>query len=184
MRLIREVLPSLRTHGCQARVVLVGRDPTDAMRAAARQDSCVHVTGTVESVLPYLEQPCVVTLPIDVGSGTRLKILEAFALDRPVVSTAKGVEGIAGVDGQHLLIREDSASIARAVIDLWNAPRVREKLCANALELVRNYYSWSVAAEKIAQSLGIEASACGVGAHANTSRGMSRETPLRIAAAD
>jgi polysaccharide biosynthesis protein PslH len=152
-RLIRDVLPAVRAHGRSVRLVLVGRNPTPSLLAAARQDAGVEVTGTVESVVPYLEQACVVTLPIAIASGTRLKILEAFAVGRPVVSSAKGAEGIEALDGEHLLIRETPESMAAAVIDLWNRPVLRTTLCQNALELVRTRYSWSIAARRIAQSL-------------------------------
>jgi glycosyltransferase involved in cell wall biosynthesis len=152
-RLIRDVLPAVRARGRSARLVLVGRNPTPSLLAAARRDSGVVVTGAVESVVPYLEQACVVALPITIASGTRLKILEAFAAGRPVVSTAKGAEGIEALDGQHFLIRDTPESIAEAVIDLWNRPVLRTTLCQNALELVRTRYSWSIAARRIAQSL-------------------------------
>ena len=125
IRLIKEVLPAVRARGRAARVVLVGRNPTPSLLEAARHDPGVEVTGAVESVVPYLEQPCVVTLPIAIASGTRLKILEAFAVGRPVVSSAKGAEGIDAVDGEHLLIRETPDSMAAAVIDLWNRPVLR-----------------------------------------------------------
>jgi glycosyltransferase involved in cell wall biosynthesis len=91
------------------------------------------------------------------GSGTRLKILEAFAVGRPVVSTAKGAEGLDALDGAHLLIREEPAEIAGAVIDLWNTPQLRKSLCDEALDFLRRRYSWSVAAERIADSLGVDA---------------------------
>jgi glycosyltransferase involved in cell wall biosynthesis len=155
LRLIREVLPAVRARGYRARVVLVGRNPTPALVDAARQADGVEVTGAVESVVPYLHQPCVVTLPIATGSGTRLKILEAFAARRPVVSTSKGAEGIDATDEEHLLIRDHNA-IADAVIDLWRRPQLRERICDRALDLVRSRYSWSVANQRIAQSLGME----------------------------
>jgi glycosyltransferase involved in cell wall biosynthesis len=156
MRLVNEVLPAVRARGYEARLILVGRNPSPSMIAAGRRDSTIIVTGAVDSVLPYLEQPCIVTLPITLGSGTRLKIVEAFAAGRPVVSTAKGAEGIDGVDGEHLMIRDRSDAIAAAAIELWQCPPLRQRLCNQAFELVRGRYSWSVAAQKIAQSLGAE----------------------------
>ena len=105
------------------------------------------MTGAVDSIVPYLEQPCVVTLPIAIGSGTRLKIVEAFAVGRPVVSSAKGAEGIDAVDGEHLLLataRGDGA----AVIDLWSSPAMRGTICKSALELARVRYSWSAATDR------------------------------------
>ena len=155
LRLVREVLPAIRARGIAARVVLVGRDPTPALRDAAGQVGDVELTGAVESALPYLERPCIVTLPIQVGSGTRLKILEAFAVGRPVISTAKGAEGLAVIDGEHMLIRDEVETMAAAAIDLWHRPPQRLLLCERALALVRARYSWSVAFERIAQSLGV-----------------------------
>jgi glycosyltransferase involved in cell wall biosynthesis len=155
MRLVTEVLPAVRSHGYRARAVLVGQNPTPSMQVAARADGEVEVTGTVETVLPFIERPCIVMLPIRIGSGTRLKIVEAFAVGRPVVSTMKGAEGIAALDGKHLLLREDAASMAIAAIELWNQPRLRESICAEALELARDQHSWGVAAERIRGSLGV-----------------------------
>ena len=156
LRLIGDVVPAVRALGYQARAVLVGRNPTPALVDAARRDPAVHVTGAVESIVPYLEQPCVVTLPITLGSGTRLKIVEAFAAGKPVVTTAKGVEGIDAVDGKHLLVREGPQAIASAVIDLWTRPSMRVTLCATALALARDKYSWSAATDRIAASLRVD----------------------------
>jgi glycosyltransferase involved in cell wall biosynthesis len=156
LRLIGEVMPIVRALGYQVRAVLVGRNPTPALIDAARRDPAVHVTGAVESVVPYLEQPCVVTLPIALGSGTRLKIVEALAAGRPVVTTAKGVEGIDAIDGKHLLVREDPQAIASAVVDLWTRTSMRVTLCANAFDLARDKYSWSAATDRIAASLGLD----------------------------
>jgi glycosyltransferase involved in cell wall biosynthesis len=154
-RLIDEVLPAIRARGYQARVVLVGRNPKPALIEAARRHPGIEVTGAVYDIVRYLEPACVVTLPITVGSGTRVKILEAFAASRPVVSTSKGAEGIDAIDGDHLLIRESSTAMADAVIEVWRAPSLRGRLCHNALELVQARYSWSAAAAQIAHSLGV-----------------------------
>jgi glycosyltransferase involved in cell wall biosynthesis len=155
LRLIHEVLPAVRNRGYSARIVLAGRNPAPALIAAAHRDAAVEVTGAVESIVPHLEQPCIVTLPIAIGGGTRLKIVEAFAVGRPVVSTTKGAEGIDGVDGEHLFIRDQPEAMASAVTDLWNSPSVRARICQSALDLARGRYSWSTATERIAMSLGL-----------------------------
>jgi glycosyltransferase involved in cell wall biosynthesis len=155
IRLVREVLPAVRARGYSARVVLVGRQPTPRLLELAAGDPDVEVTGEVESVLPYLERPCVMTLPMRLGSGTRLKIVEAFAVGRPVVSTSKGAEGLDVVTGEHLLICEDVGSIADAVIRVWTDRTLRRALCQNALTLVRAHYSWDAAGRCIAASLGL-----------------------------
>ncbi len=152
-RLIEEILPALRARDPAARLILVGREPTAAMREAARRDPAITVTGAVESVAPHLAERCVVALPIAVGSGTRLKVVEAFAASRPVVSTAKGAEGIEGEDGRHLLVRETPRDFAEAVLALWKDARLRSRLCGAALDLVRSRYSCGYAAGLIRRSV-------------------------------
>ena len=170
LRLIQQVLPGVRARGYSARIVLAGRNPTPALMAAAQRDAAVELTGAVESIVPHLDQPCIVTLPIAFGGGTRLKIVEAFAVGRPVVSTTKGAEGIDGVDGEHLFIRDRPEAMASAVIDLWNSPAMRAKICKSALDLARDRYSWSAATEQIAMSLGVRSRPAESGAGTRSKR--------------
>jgi glycosyltransferase involved in cell wall biosynthesis len=153
LTLVRDVLPRVRRQAGQARVVLVGRNPTPALLEAARTDADVVVTGEVPALLPYLQQPCIVTLPIAAGGGTRLKILEAFAAGCPVVSTTTGAEGIDALNGEHLLLRDSIEAMADAVIQVWEERELRQKICESALHLVRSRYSFEAASARIAQSL-------------------------------
>lgn len=153
LTLIQGVLPILARDGVEARLLLIGAGATDAMKRAASGDSRVRITGKVDSVMPFLREPCLVTLPLTLGSGTRLKILEAFAASRPVISSAKGVEGIDALDGRHLLIRETAEEFARAAVSLWTDSGLRARLCGNALALVEEHYSIDSAAGLIRNSL-------------------------------
>ena len=153
LELIKEVLPLVQSRGFRARLRLIGANPTPAMKAAAAGRDDVEITGPVESVLPYLKQACLIVLPLRLGGGTRLKILEAFAASRPVISTAKGAEGIEARDGEHLIIRESAADIAGAAISLWNDRHLRTKLCGNALRLVNEAYSLQSTAARIRASI-------------------------------
>lgn len=158
LRLVHGVLPAVRKWSPDARLLLVGRAPTRAMHEAAASDPGIEITGLVPSVLPYLHRPVVMVAPIDLGSGTRLKLLEAFAAGVPVVSTPKAAEGLLVRDGVHLLMRGDDLSMARAAVAVWDDPRMREQLVENALQLVTHDYSWSAVAARIGQSLGYPAS--------------------------
>ena len=153
LELIREVLPLLNERGIRARVQLVGANPTAAMKTAAQGRDDVEITGPVDSVLPYLKQRCLMVLPLRLGGGTRLKILEAFAANRPVISTAKGVEGIDAQDGKHLLIRESAADIAEAAVQLWRGNGLRAALCQNAHQLVTDLYSFESTGDLIRESV-------------------------------
>lgn len=151
--LTKRVLPMLRRMRPDARVCLIGRDPPPALRAMAAQDPQIIVTGAVPSVLPHLAAPCIITLPITLGSGTRLKIVEAFAAGRPVISSRKGAEGIAARDGHELLLRENPIEFAEAALQLWRSPALRTSLVESALRLVHQQYSWDEAARCINVSL-------------------------------
>ena len=109
---------------------------------------------TFSIVIPVFNRERVVVRAIASCLSQRHSAFEVMvAVGRPVVSSAKGAEGIDAVDGEHLLIRETADSMAAAVIDLWSRPVLRRTLCENALELVRTRYSWSIAARRIAESL-------------------------------
>lgn len=153
IELIGRILPELRRGGETVRLLLVGRLPTEAMRRAAASDPDVLITGAVPSVLPYFANPCIVVLPIRSGSGTRLKILEAFAAGAAVVSTAKGAEGIAVTDGRDISLAETPAEFAAAIRTLWRDPAARAAQVARALALVEARYSWQAAARAIRGSL-------------------------------
>jgi glycosyltransferase involved in cell wall biosynthesis len=153
LELIRDVLPLLTARGIRAKVQLVGANPTAAMKAAAQGRDDVEITGPVDSVLPYLKQRCLMVLPLRLGGGTRLKILEAFAANRPVISTAKGVEGIDAVDGRHLLVRESAGDIAEAAVRLWQDQELRATLCQNAHQLVTDLYSFESTGSLIRESV-------------------------------
>ncbi len=151
--LIDEIYPRLRKIHSNSRLILLGRYPTLRMLEAAKQDPQIIVTGQVEDVRPYLLSASIVVIPLLQGGGTRLKILEAFAAGRPVISTAKGAEGLKVVDGKHLLIRNNVEEIITGVCELWTQPNIGERLARNAYELVKAEYSWQAASLKIEESL-------------------------------
>ncbi len=142
IRLIEEIFPSIAKQLPRSELWLVGKDPTPAMLEAASRDPRVRVTGAVDDTLPYFRDLDVLIVPIVVASGTRLKILEAFAAGLPVISTAKGAEGIA-VEGRELVIADSSEALAGAAVRLLSDPvKLRSQISA-AAELVDRSYSWT-----------------------------------------
>lgn len=146
--LVERVLPALERSGTELTLALVGRDPTEWMRAAQTRSARIRVTGMVEDVRPHLAQADVLAVPLLHGGGTRLKILEAFAAGCPVVSTPKGAEGLEVVDGEHLLLRpvEDFPEAIRTLLE--DRPRATA-LARSALDLVEERYSWRAASTAI-----------------------------------
>lgn len=149
LRLIHDILPALRLRGLGLPLALVGRDPTAAMHQAANGDRAIKITGAVPSIVPWLAAPAIVVLPIMQGSGTRLKILEAFAAGCPVISTAKGAEGIATTAEKNIVLAESNADFTAAIARLAADPAARRALGEAAYHTARAHYSWEAAAERV-----------------------------------
>jgi len=136
--LVGAILPLVRSEVPDATVELVGREPGRDVTALA--GPATVVVGPVPDMAPHLAHASVLVVPLRSGGGTRLKILEAMAAGLPVVSTAKGVEGIAATPGEHLLIAETSEEIAAAVVRLCRQPALGLRLATAARSLVDDRY--------------------------------------------
>jgi glycosyltransferase involved in cell wall biosynthesis len=137
-----QILPLIQRERPDAHFSVVGADPPAAVRALADRAG-VTITGTVDDVRPWLQAAQIVVVPLLSGGGTRLKLLEAFASGRPVVSTRIGAEGIDASDNRELLIADEPAAFAHAVLTLAREPDLRARLTGAARELVRARYQWS-----------------------------------------
>ena len=150
--LLNQIYPLLSAASC--RLLLVGCDPTEEMQRAAQTDPQIIVTGQVEDIRPYLATATVMAVPHQKGSGTRLKLIEAFAAKCPVVSTAKGAEGLDVEDGKHLLLRESPGAMAWAILHLWQQPQTAQALADRAYERFLDRYAWSAVGQNIQTALG------------------------------
>ncbi|MGC1477669.1 MAG: glycosyltransferase family 4 protein, partial [Terriglobales bacterium] len=112
----------------------------------------VEVTGTVPSVAEYLEKASVVIVPLRIGGGTRLKIFEAMAMGKAMVSTSIGAEGLEVESGRDLILADDASSFADAVILLLRDAETRHKFEHAARELAAQF-DWSRIAPKFAEVL-------------------------------
>lgn len=102
----------------------------------------VELTGYLEDIRPTVASSWVCVVPLRVGGGTRLKILEAMALGTPVISTTKGAEGLNITAGEHLLIADTPEEFAAATVRLLKDPMMRERISQNAAQRVRESYDW------------------------------------------
>jgi sugar transferase (PEP-CTERM/EpsH1 system associated) len=143
----REIFPHIRRMIGAAELWIVGRDPRPEVLQL--NGDGVHVTGRVEDVIPYYRQSAVCVVPLRAGGGTRLKILEAMALGRPVVSTTIGCEGLDVVDGEHLLIADTPEQFAEKTVCLLTDRQLYQYISAHGRQLVEARYDW----EKIAGRL-------------------------------
>lgn len=148
----RDVWPRVRTAVPDAVFTIVGRNPSPDVRALAVGER-VEVTGTVADVRPYYREALVAIVPLRVGGGTRLKILEAMAAGVPVVSTALGAEGLAAEPGTHFLLADNPEAITQAILELGRNPAQTERLIAAGRDLVRRQYDWAALGDELANQL-------------------------------
>jgi glycosyltransferase involved in cell wall biosynthesis len=151
--LLEGVLPELSGRFPGARLVLLGTEPTSEMLAAAERDSGVVVTGLVPDVRPFLAPAGAMAIPLFEGGGTRFKVLEAFASGVPVVSTTKGVEGLAVTEGAHFVHAETPEEFIEEIARVWSDQELAKRLRDRGLALVRERYSWDTAAGRVQEGL-------------------------------
>jgi glycosyltransferase involved in cell wall biosynthesis len=149
---LRDIMPRIAPAPANLCVSIVGRRPPDSVRA--HQTSRVEVTGVVNDVRPWLERADVVIVPVRIGGGTRLKILEAMAMGKAVVSTTIGAEGLDLVAERDLLVADDAAGFAAQVARLLADSELRRRLGAAARGLVANRYSWKRSVDTLSEFYG------------------------------
>ena len=146
------IWPRVRSEVGDARLLVVGRDPPRSVRRLAGEDG-IEVTGFVPSIAPYFARSAAVVVPLLSGGGTRLKVLEAFAARRAVVSTSVGVEGLEVRAGREVLVADDAAGFAAAAIRLLRDRALREELAAAGRAVAEERYDWRVLGERFAAVL-------------------------------
>lgn len=149
LHFVQEIWPRIVQERPDTRFVAVGQDPPRELLAAADQDSRIQVTGFVDDIRPYVRQAAVYVVPLRVGGGTRLKVLDAMASAKAMVSTSIGCEGLDVVDGRHLVVAETAATFARATLDLLGAPERRHALGQAARAFVTERYSWTTVGDRL-----------------------------------
>jgi glycosyltransferase involved in cell wall biosynthesis len=144
----RDVLPLIQREVPDVRLLVVGSGaPPDVQRL--HDGRRIFVFSDVPALEPYYRQATAAVVSLRVGGGTRLRMLEAFALGRPVVSTSVGCEGIDVVNGQHLLVADGPKTFAAACVAILRDPQLGARLAGRARRLVEDKYSWQSIEEQI-----------------------------------
>lgn len=139
-----DILPRVKRSIYNVHFYIVGRNPPEDVRALA--GPAITVTGHVSDIRPYIANSAVYVVPLRIGSGTRLKILEAMAMRIPVVSTTVGAEGLDVTPDKNILLADAPADFARQVVGLLQDRGQRQKLATNARRMVETTYDWTTIA--------------------------------------
>ncbi len=143
-----EILPRVHEQLPETVLWVVGRNPSFRVRSLAAKKNGVKVTGEVEDVRPYVRDASVYIVPLRVGGGTRLKIFEALAMGKAVVSTPIGAEGLPVRDGENILLADEKQDFAQKIVSLLRDPGTRNRLGQAGRRLVESEHSWRSVAER------------------------------------
>lgn len=141
---LREVWPRLAADDSGRRWTVVGRDPPDELRRLAEQDARVAAPGYVEDVRPYMDAASIYVCPIQDGGGTRLKVLDALAMGKPLVATRFAVDGLGLEAGTHYLRAETPEEYVEQIRRLETDGELRRRLALVGREVVEKRFAWSV----------------------------------------
>jgi glycosyltransferase involved in cell wall biosynthesis len=141
---LQEIWPRIAEANPQARCKIIGGSPPASLTSLAGPR--IEFTGFVPDLRPHLAEAAAVVVPLRIGGGTRLKIVEAMAMGKAIVSTSLGAEGIEAVAGRDILIADQPADFAAAVGRLLTEPGLATEIGNSARKLSEQRYAWSAAA--------------------------------------
>lgn len=150
---VETILPLIRQQHPSVSLEVVGRNPSRKMQALLETEKSVRLTGWVEDIRPFLARDAVCIVPLRIGGGTRLKIFEAMAMGKAVVSTTVGAEGLPVQTGKNILLADTPKDFAASVVSLLRDSDQRQRLGTAARRLVQENYSWRKVAETFSHVL-------------------------------
>ena len=144
---VQAIWPKIAEADPRARFKIIGKSPPPALLALAGPR--IEVTGFVEDLRPHLAEAAAVVVPLRLGGGTRLKIVEAMAMGKAIVSTTLGAEGIDAVNGRDILIEDEPGRFAAAIASLLSDPDLAARIGVSARRQAVERYAWSAAAREL-----------------------------------
>ena len=146
---LEKIYPLIKNKISNVKLYLVGGDVPNKLRRLAETDTSVRITGYVDDPIPYIQNTSIFIAPILSGSGTRLKILEAMAVGKAIVTTSVGCEVIEGINETHYLVADNPEDFAKCIIQCLKDRSLQKYLGANARQLVQQKYDWEIISNKL-----------------------------------
>ena len=157
-----DVLPLIAAEVPEANLTVIGKNPDNAHVRALATNPRIRLAGMVDDIRPVVAESAVYIVPLRIGGGTRLKILDALSMSKAIVSTAIGCEGLEVTDGQDIVVADDAGSLARAIVLLLRDPERARRMGQAGRALVERRYEWNVLSEVLDRVYG-EATAVAAG---------------------
>jgi sugar transferase (PEP-CTERM/EpsH1 system associated) len=140
----RDILPFIWKENPNIKFYIVGKDPSAELKECARGESRIILTGRVDDVRTYVERSKIFVVPLRIGGGTRLKILEAMSMQKAVISTRIGAEGIAYTENKNIILADEPRAFADKVIALMDDTQTRIAIGRAGRALVLEKYDWNI----------------------------------------
>jgi polysaccharide biosynthesis protein PslH len=147
------ILPLIKRQCPEVSLEVVGRSPSRKLQALAETEKRVRLTGWVDDIRPFVARGSVCIVPLRIGGGTRLKIFEAMAMGKAVVSTSVGAEGLPVQHGENILLADTPGHFAESIVSLLRDSQQQNRLGTAARTLVQEKYSWQTVADTFSQTL-------------------------------
>lgn len=140
----QEIWPCLKKQAPDVRLIVVGGGSDNPQVASVHNDKSVIFAGKVEDLKNYYQNASISICPLRIGSGTRLKIVEAMSYGNPVVSTSLGCEGLNVLDGENMVIRDSAPDFAHGIISLLDHPDKFHDIRISARKFAESNFDWNV----------------------------------------
>lgn len=133
-------------------LTIAGRKPSQKLKKMTSPDPSIKLTGFIEDIRPLIDQAEVYVCPIRDGGGTKLKLLDAMGMEKAIVTTSLGAEGLKVKNGEHVLIADDSETFVQKICMLFDNEELRHSLAKNGRRFVEKYYAWEVIGRELLET--------------------------------
>ncbi len=144
---VSDILPILKKEVSEIRLTVVGRNPSPRLIKRISSVPEIQLTGWVDDVRPHIARAGIYIIPIRIGGGTRMKIYEAMAMGKAIISTSIGAEGLAVKDEENILLEDNPVEFSKKILTLEKDRKMRVRLGENASAYVRSHCSWQQVGE-------------------------------------
>jgi glycosyltransferase involved in cell wall biosynthesis len=145
---IKEIIPLIKRKNIDISLTIIGKNPSPVLSKTIKDFPEVELTGWVDDTRPYLAQSALVIVPLRIGGGTRMKIYEAMAMGKTVVSTSIGAEGLPVKHGENIILADGPGAFAEHIITLLNDESTKEQIGKKARRFVKENFAWNNIADK------------------------------------